>query len=109
MVALSQPGYSSAQATFDLRRLRLKGFICRLSGTNTYRATAEGLRTATFFTHLASRVVVPALTDLAQLARPQPPVPHGLAATWREYERDRYAADVLTIGLRTSGVRCQHR
>ncbi len=88
MAALFQPAYSSAQATYDLRRLRLKGFIGRLPGTNTYRATAEGLRIATFFTHLASRVVVPALTDLAQLDRPQPPVPRRLAAVWRDYERE---------------------
>ena len=43
---------------------------------------------ATFFTHLASRVVVPALTDLAQLARPQPPAPRPLTAAWRTYERE---------------------
>jgi len=88
MAALWRAGYSSAQATYDLRRLRLKGFIERIPGTHTYRATPEGLRTAVLFTHLASRVVVPALTDLAQLARPQPPVPRPLAAAWRSYEKE---------------------
>ena len=88
MAALWHAGYSSAQATYDLRRLRLKSFIDRTPGTHTYRATPEGLRTATFFTHLASRVVVPALTDLAQLARPKPPVPRPLAAAWRSYEKE---------------------
>ena len=39
MAALWQPGYSSAQATYDLRRLRLKGFIERVQGTHTYRVT----------------------------------------------------------------------
>jgi len=72
MAALWQPTYSPAQATYDLRRLRLKGFIERLPGTNTYRATAHGLRLAAFFTqHLAA----PAFTELAELARPQPPPP----------------------------------
>jgi hypothetical protein len=88
MAALWQPGYRSAQATYDLRRLRLKGFIERAEGTHTYRVTPEGLRIATFFTHLASRVVVPALTDLVQLARPGPPVPRPLATAWRNYEKE---------------------
>jgi hypothetical protein len=88
MAALWQPAYSSAQATYDLRRLRLKGFIERVPGTNTYRVTSHGLRIATFFTHLAARVVVPALTDLAQLARPQPPAPRPLTTAWRNYERE---------------------
>jgi hypothetical protein len=70
MALLWCAGYSSAQATYDLRRLRLKGFIERIPGTHTYRATPEGLRTAAFLTHLARCVVIPALTDLAQLARP---------------------------------------
>jgi hypothetical protein len=37
------------------------------------------------FTHLAARVVVPALTDLAELARPKPPVPRPLTEAWRNY------------------------
>jgi hypothetical protein len=88
MAALWHPAYSSAQATYDLRRLRLKGFIERVPGTNTYRVTSHGVRIATFFTHLAARVVVPALTDLAQLARPQPPAPRPLTTAWRSYERE---------------------
>ena len=88
MGALWQRGYTSAQATYDLRRLRLKGFIERVPGAHTYRVTAQGLRIATFFTHLASRVVVPTLTDLAQLARPHPPAPRPLVAAWRNYERE---------------------
>jgi hypothetical protein len=88
MAAMWRPAYSRAQATYDLRRLRLKGFIGRVRGTNTYRVTPHGLRMASFFTHLAARVVVPALTDLAQLARPQPPAPRPLAQAWRAYERE---------------------
>lgn len=83
-----QPHYTPAQASYDLRRLRLKGFIERVEGTNTYRVTPHGLRIATFFTQLATRVVVPALTDLAALARPRPPAPHPLTAAWRNYEHE---------------------
>ena len=88
MVADWREGYSSAQATYDLRRLRLKGLIERIAGTNTYRVTAHGLRIAAFITQLATRVIVPALTDLADLTRPSPPAQRPLAAAWRTYERE---------------------
>lgn len=84
--------YTPAQATYDLRRLRLKGFIQRIEGTNTYRVTTHGLRIAAFFTQLASRVVVPALTDIAELARPRPRTLRPLARAWRSYERELDAA-----------------
>jgi len=80
--------YSSAQASYDLRRLRLKGLIERVEGSNTYRVTNHGLRVAAFFTQLATRVIVPALTDLADLGRPSPPAPRPLAIAWRTYERE---------------------
>jgi len=96
MTTLWQPGYTSAQASYDLRRLRLKGFIERIDGTNSYRITAHGRRIAAFFTQLASRVVVPALTELANIARPRQPVPRPLTVAWCNYERE------LTRLLRTT-------
>jgi hypothetical protein len=88
MTVLYQPDYKPAQATYDLRRLRLKGFIERIPKTNTYRVTDHGLRIAAFFTQLAARVVIPTLTDLAQLCRPRPPAPRPLTAAWRTYEHE---------------------
>jgi hypothetical protein len=88
MTALWQSDYSPAQATYDLRRLRLKGFIERIEHTNTYRVTRHGLRIAAFFTQLAARVVIPQLTELAYLARPHPPAPRPLTAAWNAYERE---------------------
>ncbi len=88
MEVLWKPGYTSAQASYDLRRLRLKGFVERVDGTNTYRVTARGLRIAAFFTQLAARVVVPTMTDLAALARPRPTALRPLATAWRNYERE---------------------
>lgn len=85
MAARWNPDYTSAQATYDLRRLRLKGLIERLAHTNTYRITSRGRSMATFLTRLAVRVVVPALTDLDE-TRPQPPVPRPLTTAWRAYE-----------------------
>jgi len=69
------PDYSQGQASYDLRRLRLKGFIERVAHTNTYRVTAHGRRMATFFTKLATRVVIPALTELAAPLRPPKATP----------------------------------
>jgi hypothetical protein len=88
MTAHWREDYSSAQASYDLRRLRLKGLIERIDGTNTYRVTPQGLRISAFFTALAARVIVPALTDLAQLERPSPTAPRPLALAWRSYERE---------------------
>jgi hypothetical protein len=47
-------GYTSAQMTYDLRRLRLHGLITRLPGTHTYVTTPQGLRVAVFYTKLAT-------------------------------------------------------
>jgi len=88
MTAHWRPDYSSSRATYDLRRLRLKGLIERIEGSNTYRVTNHGLRVAAFFTQLATRVIVPALTDLADLGRPSRPAPRPLAIAWRTYERE---------------------
>jgi hypothetical protein len=59
--------YTSAQMTYDLRRLRLKGLIRRLEGTNTYVLTPEGARVAVFYTKLHDRLLGPLL------AADQPP------------------------------------
>ena len=75
MAVLWSPDYSQGQASYDLRRLRLKGFIERVAHTNTYRVTAHGRSMATFFTKLASRVVVPGLTELVALVRPPKATP----------------------------------
>src|SRR6266498_3497295 len=47
--------YTSAQMTYDLRRLRLKGLVRRLEHTNTYVLTPEGVRVALFYTNLHDR------------------------------------------------------
>ncbi len=60
-------GYTTAQATYDLRRLRLKGLIRRLPHSNTYALTPEGTRWALFYTKLQDRLLGPLL------AADQPP------------------------------------
>ncbi len=83
MADLYDPDYGSRQATYDLRRLRLKGLIERIPGTHTYRVTGRGRAIATFFTRLAARVVVPVLSELDAVARPPGGTPSTLVAAWR--------------------------
>ena len=61
--------YSSAQMTYDLRRLRLHGLIARTPGSNTYFLTPQGIRVALFYTKVHDRLLTPLL------AADQPPAP----------------------------------
>lgn len=88
MQGLFDPDYTPGRATYDLRRLRLKGFIERIPGTHRYRVTPYGRQMATFFTRLVTRVVVPTLTDLDSLSRPTRREPTPVAAAWRAYDKE---------------------
>ena len=73
--------------TYDLRRLRRKGFIQRIPHTQRYQLTAEGRRLAVFLTKTYTRIVNPSLAELdpalpADIAARTP-----LAASWRAFER----------------------
>jgi len=88
MVELFDPAYTSRQASYDLRRLRLKGLVERVPHTRTYRVTEHGRRVAAFFTRLAARVVVPVLTQLAAIDRPPRSAPPPLVSAWRTYDAE---------------------
>jgi hypothetical protein len=64
--------YTSAQMTYDLRRLRLHGLIRRLPRSNTYLLTPEGMRVALFYTKVHDRLLTPLL------AADHPPAPVAL-------------------------------
>ncbi len=53
--------YSRSQASYDLRRLCLKGLIVRLEHSNTYVLTADGQRICVFYTKLHDRLLRPLL------------------------------------------------
>ena len=61
--------YTSNRMSYDLRRLRLKGLIERVEGTNAYRITPDGQRFAVFYTKLHNRLLRPLM------AADQPPSP----------------------------------
>ena len=99
LVAGLIPGYSARQMTYDLRRLRRKGLIRRLPGTQRYALTTDGRRLAVFFTKTYTRIVYPSLAELDPhlpdpIARRTP-----LGRPWRDFEHaldDRIAAAALT-------------
>jgi len=53
--------YRPNQMTYDLRRLRLKGLICRPPGTNRYFVTPYGWKVARLFARLEALVFRPAM------------------------------------------------
>jgi hypothetical protein len=57
-------GYSTNQATYDLRRVRRKGLIHRIPHSQRYELTDEGRRIAVFFTKTYTRIVNPSLAEL---------------------------------------------
>lgn len=80
--------YTSAQMTYDLRRLRLKGLVRRIPRSNRYVLTPEGLRWAVFYTKLQHRLLGPLLDA------DKPPAPIELRRALRVIDRsvDSYIA-----------------
>jgi hypothetical protein len=59
VAGLLDTAYSPNQMSYDLRRLRLRGLIDRIPGTNTYTITPDGIRWAVFTTKIHDRVLRP--------------------------------------------------
>jgi hypothetical protein len=81
MTALLHTPYSIGQASYDLRRLRLKGLITRQIHSNTYTLTSDGLRFAIFYTKVHNRVLGPLM------AAHQPPAPPPLRQALRTIDQ----------------------
>jgi hypothetical protein len=71
--ALLGVDYTMGQASYDLRRLRMKGLIVRLEHSNTYVLTPDGVRVAVFYTKVHDRLLRPLLAA----DRPPAPLPSG--------------------------------
>jgi predicted MarR family transcription regulator len=63
--------YSSAQMTYDLRRLRLKDLIVKVPKSNTYTLTPEGTRFAIFYAKCHGRLLRPLLVADRPPATPE--------------------------------------
>ena len=81
MSGLLGGAYTSAQMTYDLRRLRLKGLIRRIEHSHRYVLTGDGLRVAVFYTKLHHRLLGPLL------AADRPPAPPDLRDALRVIDR----------------------
>jgi len=62
--------YGAGRMSYDLRRLRLHGLIERISNTNRYQLTDQGLKVAMFFSRTYLRLLRPGLAEISQ---PLPP------------------------------------
>jgi hypothetical protein len=85
--ALLDARYTARQATYDLRRLKRKGLIRKLSKLNRYQLTPLGRGVAVLFTKAYGRVLAPGLSLLdpalpEDLARRSP-----VALAWRAFDR----------------------
>ena len=79
--ALLGVDYTMGQASYDLRRLRLKGLIVRLEHSNTYVLTPDGVRVAVFYTKVHDRLLRPLL------AADRPPAPLPVRQALRTLDR----------------------
>ena len=75
LLGLSADLMTRGKMTYDLRRLRLHGFIERIPHSHRYRVTAFGFRAALFLTRSHSRLFRP---GLAALGPRDPPAPAAL-------------------------------
>lgn len=67
--------YTPGRLTYDLRRLRLKGLIARLPGTNRYTVTTYGLQVALFYSKIYLRILRPGWLAITS---PHDDMPHRL-------------------------------
>ncbi len=74
----SEPAYGPAQMSYDLRRLRLKGFIWRIPNSYRYQLTTYGRQVALLFSKVAARVFRPALAALDPVQPLSTPVAEAL-------------------------------
>jgi len=81
------PGYDARQMTYDLRRLRRKGFIQRIPRTQRYELTSEGRRLAVFLTKTYTRIVNPSLAELDPALPSDISARTPIAKAWQAYEQ----------------------
>jgi hypothetical protein len=75
LLGIAPETYTPGRVTYDLRRLRLKGLIARIHGSNRYIVTSYGLRVALFCTKVYLRILRPAWVAFSQ---PPDPIPRPL-------------------------------
>jgi hypothetical protein len=72
LLGLGPGSMTQGRMTYDLRRLRLHGFITRIPGSHRYHVTDTGLRTALFLSRVHARLLRPTLSHILPQAPPGP-------------------------------------
>jgi hypothetical protein len=85
--ALLQSPYTSRQATYDLRRLRRKGLVAKIAGTQRYQLPSLGRRVAVLFTKTYGRVLAPGLSALDPRLPEEVAARSSLSTAWHGFER----------------------
>jgi len=85
--ALLLSPYNRRQATYDLRRLKRKGLIAKVSGVQRYQLTNLGRRVAVLFTKAYGRVLAPGLSTLDPRIPDEVAARSPLATAWRSLDR----------------------
>jgi hypothetical protein len=81
------PGYTPRQMTYDLRRLRRKGFIDAYPAPTATRSPPTARRLAVFFTKTYARILCPSLAELDPRLPPEIiRRTHPLARAWQDCE-----------------------
>jgi hypothetical protein len=57
LLGIDRDKYTAARMSYDLRRLRMKGIVCRAPGTTRWMLTPYGLRVSLFVSRLHARVL----------------------------------------------------
>ena len=70
LLGVSADAYGSTRATYDLRRLRLRGLVERIPRSHRYRVTEAGQRVALCYNRGQRRVLGPALSAVFDDATP---------------------------------------
>jgi hypothetical protein len=85
---LLEAPYTSRQATYDLRRLRRKGLIAKIAGTQRYQLASLGRRVSVLFTKTYGRVLAPGLSVLDTRLPEDLTARSPLGTAWRGFERN---------------------
>ena len=83
-----QSPYTSRPATYDLRRLRRKGLIVKIAGTQRDPLASLGLRVAVPFTKTYGRGLAPGLSALDPRLPAEVAARSSLSTAWQGFERN---------------------
>lgn len=89
--------YTARQASYDLKKLRGKGLVCKIARTHRYESPPEGLRTIMAVTVLREKVIKPILAGTVTRRRSRPT--HDQDPVDQHYQKIRDETEALFVNL----------